>query len=1433
MRGNLTRRTVLCLVVMIGLLGAAIPATLLAAGESTWAKTYHGDDGAFGRGIMRTPDGDLVVTGTMGGRLLVTRLSPDGDVRWSKTYDRDVVGGVSDHIPAIAIPCSPSGMLVFWERTLFRLNDDGTVRWARNYSIYTAADSLRSTQFTDVIQLADGGFAACGETGSYRAFLCRLSSNGTPTWTKSYALYSTFRPRVFSLAGGGFLLGGTTAAEDNISDTSAAKLMWLTTDGKVQRSQAYIDTTNPKSTYGQLLNMAMTPGGPVLCQWRYSEGCFGTNVIRLDPAGAVQWTTWVGGLRKGSAEAGLKSIDAAADGSLLLVGTTTEFSEHTDWGYDGMAEKLSPSGAVEWVSTVDREVFTATNCPGAVTAMEDGGLAWAATSNRQGTDEWNVFVIRMGPNGTAGKLGSFLNQVDIGNAKLVRIEHPEVRSLAASRDSQTVTCEFKDADTSPEDTTLTGSDVEGEALATLTLQPLYPADPATPSSIMVGGTMYRYYRVLDAEEKPVAGAEFRYYGPFRNTALTATSDANGEIAFSFAVPRTADTGLLDSTLTIDRVRINGRRSRLAAAPDFATNVLPLSWSTNWMMGNGVAGKVGLGIGAGVFGAAQQMAGMVLTRTEADPAKNGNGSMTVADSLSTEAAIGVQGEAGKLRLGTVQAKAADASARASLGTFIDFATLFSEPSECSTAEKLAACLTLLVGVEHCASGGATTLLSVAESAIVSALDDDIEMEHLTGGVSAGISGDVSALGLELSKKEGTSGGPVKSLSGVSFGKLSLGERVLLSITAYPGAGEASGKAALEIAASFSIAEALGYQLAGWSNTDAVSAEVVVDPLGTSFERLVLTASVPADDRGESQETRLTIDRSVVGAAADAVLAEVLPLVPGGTAQPDQRIIFTEEFCGQVLQNVVTEVAAVAVPYEHVVTKDKNPTSIEVGLGVNILGNEVDLAIKPTWGRYQSYPVERGLFVALDKELNIGRMVKLEEYPASLFGSQVDTLPDVTVELLKVVGELLSEVWDLATGALSSATDTLLEVGGKAGGAIAGGATAAFDKGTNILLSPLSAAPEARLALFAAAPSTKKVTLIGAPSDAGGFCVDGIYTLQPENGTLSKPATLTLRYNTEAAGTRDPAKFNIYHYDATLRAWTPIASLHDRAAQTLTADVTALGGYCIGYDRVSPEFTLLLPSGTPAVVTTPLPELTVGCTEDGSGLVPSTFVATLDGLPLEAAWSPATQSAVLTVADPLAPGTHSLTVEGADGTGNKGSASFDFEVVLPPGQALLLIKRATPQQVELQVDSQAGAGQGDGPPASYDVWRTDPGPGVVYRRLATVVPNPGSPDSGAFTDTKVRPGETYRYVAVALSEEGVEGTVSEALTVTVPGAPTETTVVTGGGDTTTVTAGGGGPTTEAEGDGDGLSATAWMVIIACCILGVALVVGGVLVARLRRR
>jgi hypothetical protein len=208
----------------------------------------------------------------------------------------------------------------------------------------------------------------------------------------------------------------------------------------------------------------------------------------------------------------------------------------------------------------------------------------------------------------------------------------------------------------------------------------------------------------------------------------------------------------------------------------------------------------------------------------------------------------------------------------------------------------------------------------------------------------------------------------------------------------------------------------------------------------------------------------------------------------------------------------------------------------------------------------------------------------------------------------------------------------------------------------------------------------------------------------------------------------------------------------------------------------------------------------------------------------------------VADPLSPGRHTLAVEGSDGSGNYGSATFVLEMREPPGQAVLQLLTASPDRIEIQLETGPQEAS-TAATASYSVWRTDPGPGLAYHRLGTV-----SGSEGTCTDTDVRAGETYRYVAFAVSHQEVEGPASGPLLVEVPAtstaqttAPpmsTQTTTTAGSGNTTgsatTITAGDQG----ADSETGGLGAAAWFGVGAAVVVVLALAGAGVLV-RSRRR
>jgi hypothetical protein len=396
--------------------------------------------------------------------------------------------------------------------------------------------------------------------------------------------------------------------------------------------------------------------------------------------------------------------------------------------------------------------------------------------------------------------------------------------------------------------------------------------------------------------------------------------------------------------------------------------------------------------------------------------------------------------------------------------------------------------------------------------------------------------------------------------------------------------------------------------------------------------------------------------------------------------------------------------------------------------------------------------------LDKNLRIGRMVKLESYPASLFSTQVDTLGSVIVELLKVVGELLSKVWDMATGLLSSAADTFLSVGSGLGSAIGSGATTVFQKGTSIILSPFTVKPGA-FPVFVAASTTRKVTLIGTPSTEGSFAIGGTYLLEPENGTLSRPASLTISCSAAELGTRKPASLSIYRYDPMGRLWSPLATTYDSTKQTFSAQITQMGGYCVGGDTEPPVVELLLPAGAPAVGTTATPQLTVSCRDAGSGVTPESLAFSLNGQPLTATWSPAAQTATMFVTEPLGEGEHSLQVRAVDGNGNVTTASLPFEIRQKPEVPTLTLEGVSVSKVDLRF-----AQAGERPVASFALWRSEPSVGPVYQRVATV-----ASATGKYWDADVRPGASYQYMVTGLTAQGIEGPPSDVLAVTVPGKP----------------------------------------------------------------
>jgi hypothetical protein len=204
---------------------------------------------------------------------------------------------------------------------------------------------------------------------------------------------------------------------------------------------------------------------------------------------------------------------------------------------------------------------------------------------------------------------------------------------------------------------------------------------------------------------------------------------------------------------------------------------------------------------------------------------------------------------------------------------------------------------------------------------------------------------------------------------------------------------------------------------------------------------------------------------------------------------------------------------------------------------------------------------------------------------------------------------------------------------------------------------------------------------------------------------------------------------------------------------------MGGYCVGTDTTPPTFELLLPSGTPAVATTAMPQLTLACRDEGAGFVTGSLACFLDGVRVPAVWSASMQSATITVTEPLADGPHHLDVRAMDGAGNPGTAALPFEFRQKPGIPTLTLDGATASRVDLRFTHSGARAV-----ATFVLWRSEPSVGPVYQRIANV-----ASATASYRDADVRVGASYQYMVTGVTAQGIEGPPSDVLQVTVPGEP----------------------------------------------------------------
>ncbi len=147
-------------------------------------------------------------------------------------------------------------------------------------------------------------------------------------------------------------------------------------------------------------------------------------VTRMTAKGDMKWRLWIGGKKKDEG----KAIARAADGSILVLGSSKSFSENYD--YDLLVAKVSLEGKLLWQQNLggDRDEFA-----GGIAGTNDGGVLVVGDSESYGDGDKDIYIAKLDTN------GKVLNDHTIGGKKA-----DSAKSLTRTRDGKFVMVGYRE-----------------------------------------------------------------------------------------------------------------------------------------------------------------------------------------------------------------------------------------------------------------------------------------------------------------------------------------------------------------------------------------------------------------------------------------------------------------------------------------------------------------------------------------------------------------------------------------------------------------------------------------------------------------------------------------------------------------------------------------------------------------------------------------------------------------------------------------------------------------------------------------------------------------------------------------------------------------------------------------------------------------------------
>lgn len=363
-----------------------------------WTATYGVGINEHAKSIQQTLDGGYIVAGemdsftTLGKKLWVLKLKPDGTIEWQKTYR----GGNYDNTECIKQTLDGGYIVTGYTLSLnpgnedinawvLKLRPDGTVEWQKTYGgVYP--DWARAIQ-----QTSDGGYVVAGFTVSFGAgvediWVLKLRSDGTVEWQKTYGgVKADGAECIQQTSDGGYIIAGYT-----YSFGAGKKDFWvlkLRANGTIDWQKTYGGGDNDSVTSIQ----QTSDSGYIVAGGTDSFGAGGADlwVLKLRPDGTVEWQQTYGGANYDLAH----FVQQTSDSGYIVAAATGPFSDKSS---DIWVLKLSTDGTIEWQKAYGgaRQDY-----PESISQTSDRGYIVAGYTT---SFSWNskLLVLKLRPDGS-------------------------------------------------------------------------------------------------------------------------------------------------------------------------------------------------------------------------------------------------------------------------------------------------------------------------------------------------------------------------------------------------------------------------------------------------------------------------------------------------------------------------------------------------------------------------------------------------------------------------------------------------------------------------------------------------------------------------------------------------------------------------------------------------------------------------------------------------------------------------------------------------------------------------------------------------------------------------------------------------------------------------------------------------------------------------